>query len=137
MKYYIDFNYPGVSYVVPDDIAEKVVSFMAEGGAALKEEEYVRGYNDVHIVTGIRDSEDDWGLNTIDAEYYGDIFIHDGCEYAPGYWADIIQRVYKTEDDKFVCFDGEKFIDCGEGKITKIEKPMVTVYYDWEDDEEE
>lgn len=62
MKYFIDGNYPGVTYRVPETIAEEFCDHMYGEGAAIREiPAPIRG-DEVRTVKGVHETHDFWGL---------------------------------------------------------------------------
>ena len=136
MRYFIDLNYPGVTYVTTDELAKEFVDYMDEEGAAIHEVSRVQQFDDIHIVTGIRQEPGNWGLDVIEGAFYGEAFVHDGWMYEPGCYCDRIDTVYKTEDGKICRFENDTFVECVDwDKLTQIRKPAVTIYSDYDEND--
>jgi hypothetical protein len=137
MKYYIDLNYPGVTYVTTDELAKRFVDYMAEEGAAIREVSCVQNFDDIRVVTGIREEPGNWGLDITKGIFYGEAFIHDGWMYAPGCYCDRTDTVYKTADEKICRFENGAFVECVDwDRLTQIKKPAVTIYSDYDEDDD-
>lgn len=137
MKYYIDVNYPGITYTVKEELAGQFETYMVDEGAALQEVPNPQQYDDLSVVKGVYQTPERYGLDLQKGIYYGEAICHEGFQYLYGEYADTIDPVYKTEDDKICRFVNGVFVECVDcDELKQVKRPAVTIYTTKGEDDE-